>query len=151
MMCSVCMYVWPDVYCKQTRDLSKILHCRIFRPKFLHRQFHLISTVLVIKTQKNEWKWRNLHRWQKFYTAAGSDGIDKFHLCVPVQQLNWIFAIFGSSYLFPIPSVITSVDCAWLNPGAQLVKMIMVRHKIQSQSDTVCRASSPSGSTQKKT
>ena len=23
----------------------------------------------------------NLHRWQKFYTAAGSDGIDKFHLC----------------------------------------------------------------------
>ena len=29
---------------------------------------------------KNEWKWRNLHRWQKFYTAAGSDGSDKFHL-----------------------------------------------------------------------
>ena len=25
--------------------------------------------------------WRNLHRWQKFYTAAGSDGIDKSHLC----------------------------------------------------------------------
>ena len=22
----------------------------------------------------------NLHCWQKFYTAAGSDGIDKFHL-----------------------------------------------------------------------
>ena len=33
------------------------------------------------KTQKNEWKWRNLHRWQKFYTAAGTDGMDKFHLC----------------------------------------------------------------------
>ena len=30
---------------------------------------------------KNEQKWRNLHRWQKFYTAAGSDGIDEFHLC----------------------------------------------------------------------
>ena len=29
---------------------------------------------------KNEWKWRNLHRWQKFYTAAGTDGMDKFHL-----------------------------------------------------------------------
>ena len=55
-------------------------HRRNFRLKLLHRQFHLISTVLVIKTQKNEWKWRNLHRWQKFYTAAGSDGIDKFHL-----------------------------------------------------------------------
>ena len=25
--------------------------------------------------------WRNLHRWQKLYTAAGSDGMDKFHLC----------------------------------------------------------------------
>ena len=25
--------------------------------------------------------WRNLHRWQKFYTAAGSNGMDKFHLC----------------------------------------------------------------------
>ena len=33
-------------------DLSKILNCRSFRPKILHRQFHLISTVLVIKTQK---------------------------------------------------------------------------------------------------
>ena len=32
------------------------------------------------KNTKNEWKWRNLHRWQKFYTAASSDGIDKFHL-----------------------------------------------------------------------
>ena len=31
------------------------------------------------KTQK-KWKWRNLRRWQKFYTAAGSDGMDKFHL-----------------------------------------------------------------------
>ena len=30
---------------------------------------------------KNKWKWRNLHRWQKFYTATGSDGMDKFHLC----------------------------------------------------------------------
>ena len=30
---------------------------------------------------KNEWKWRNLHRWQKIYTAAGTDGMDKFHLC----------------------------------------------------------------------
>ena len=48
--------------------------------KNLHRQFHLISTVLVIKTQKNEWKWRNLHSWQKFYTATGSDGMDKSHL-----------------------------------------------------------------------
>ena len=25
--------------------------------------------------------------WQKFYTAAGSDGIDKFHLCQTVVKL----------------------------------------------------------------
>ena len=25
--------------------------------------------------------WKNLHHWQKFYTAAGSDGSDKYHLC----------------------------------------------------------------------
>ena len=24
--------------------------------------------------------WKNLHRWQNFYTAAGSDGMDKSHL-----------------------------------------------------------------------
>ena len=32
------------------------------------------------KKHKNEWKWINLLRWQKFYTAAGTDGMDKFHL-----------------------------------------------------------------------
>ena len=36
----------------QTWNLSKILHRRIFRQKILHRQFHLISTILVRKTQK---------------------------------------------------------------------------------------------------
>ena len=64
----------------QTWNLSKILHRQIFRLKILHRQFHLISRVLVRKNTKNEWKWRNLHRCQKFYTAAGTDGMDKFHL-----------------------------------------------------------------------
>ena len=29
-----------------------MLHRRIFRAKILHRQVHLISTVIVIKTQK---------------------------------------------------------------------------------------------------
>ena len=36
----------------QTWNLSKILHRRIFWLKILHRQFHLILTVLVKKTQK---------------------------------------------------------------------------------------------------
>ena len=33
------------------------------------------------KIKKNEWKWRILHRWTKIFTAAGSYGIDKSHLC----------------------------------------------------------------------
>ena len=37
---------------EQTWNLSKILHRRIFRLKILHRQFHLISTVLVRKKHK---------------------------------------------------------------------------------------------------
>ena len=37
----------------QTWNLSKILHRRIFKLKILHRQFHLISTVLVRKNTKN--------------------------------------------------------------------------------------------------
>ena len=74
----------------QTWNLSKILHRRIFRLKILHRQFHLILTVLVRKNTKNEWKWRNLHRWQKFYTAAGTDGIDKFHLWLFYTNRNII-------------------------------------------------------------
>ena len=36
-----------------------------------------------MKTQTIEWKWRNLHCWHKFYTAAGSDGSDKSHLWRP--------------------------------------------------------------------
>ena len=35
-------------------------------------------------SKKKHKKWRNLHRWQKFYTAAGTDGTDKFHLCFPI-------------------------------------------------------------------
>ena len=42
----------------QPWNLSKILHRRIFRLKISHRQSHLISTVLVRKNTKNEWKWR---------------------------------------------------------------------------------------------
>ena len=38
----------------QTWNLSKNLHRRIFRLEILHRQFHLISAVLVGKNTKNE-------------------------------------------------------------------------------------------------
>ena len=62
--------------------LSEILHRKNFRTKLLHRHFHRISTVSD-RNSKNEWKWRNLHCLQKIYTAAGSDGMDKSHLCIP--------------------------------------------------------------------
>ena len=39
---------------RQTWNLSKNLHRRILRLKILHRQFNLISTVLVRKNTKNE-------------------------------------------------------------------------------------------------
>ena len=48
----------------QTWNLSKILHRRIFRLKFLHRQFHLISTVLIKK------KHKKLVKMEKFTPLA---------------------------------------------------------------------------------
>ena len=80
----------------QTWNLSKNLHRRIFRLKILHHQFHLISTVLVGKNTKNEWKWRNLHCWQKFYTPARTDGMDIFHLWVDF----WLLSLRMFSNLF---------------------------------------------------
>ena len=65
--------------------LSEILHRKNFRTKLLHRHFHRISTVSD-RNSKNEWKWRNLHCLQKIYTAAGSDGMDKSHLCKEVPR-----------------------------------------------------------------
>jgi len=38
--------------------------------------------------------WRNLHYWQKFYTAAGSDSMDKSQICKTQlefdQKLNYV-------------------------------------------------------------
>ena len=53
------------------------------------------------KNTKNEWKWRNLHRWQKFYTAASTDGTDKFHLCI-----CWTHMKFCNHYWDPLDYVI---------------------------------------------
>ena len=66
---------------------KKKVHSQIFRLKILHHQFHLTSTVLVRKNTKNEWKWRNLHRWQKFYTAHEWTGFWRMH---PVVVLPWM-------------------------------------------------------------
>ena len=122
----VFLYYVSDTFCTfqngmetQTWNLSKNLHRRILRLKILHRQFHLISTVLVGKNTKNEWKWRNLLRWQKFYTLAGTDGMDKFHLCswwhqrnngrVPKNVKFMTFAIMGLTlwHFFPVVNIMS--------------------------------------------
>ena len=40
--------------------------------------------------------WRNLHCWEKFYTAAGSDGSDKSHLSQGDQQNITCFQFYQS-------------------------------------------------------
>ena len=50
------------------------------------------------KNTKNEWIWKNLHRWQKFYTAAGTDGMDKFHLCMVQEQEAWEHMIMCANF-----------------------------------------------------
>ena len=40
------------------------------------------SFIQIYRTVNCFFFWENLHHWQKFYTAAGSDGMDKSHLCL---------------------------------------------------------------------
>ena len=44
--------------------------------------------------------WRNLLHWQNFYTAAGSDSIDKFHLCIEYFILIEFFREAVKNYFF---------------------------------------------------
>ena len=82
-----------DCSLNQTWHLLKNLHPWIFRPKISHTLFSLnINTLGDKKTPKNEGIWKNLHRWQKFYTATGSDGIDKSHLWF--KLCKFLFAMF---------------------------------------------------------
>ena len=46
--------------------------------------------------------WRNLHHWQKFYNAAGSDGSDKYHLCLGSIETNARKCIFPKYIAFPL-------------------------------------------------
>ena len=64
-----------EVILGQTCDLSKILDCRIFRPKLLHRQFYQFNC-FSDKTQKMS----ENGEIYTVYTAAGSDGRDKSHI-----------------------------------------------------------------------
>ena len=67
-------------------------------PEFQAETFTLsISPNLNSFSDKNTKKWTNLHCWQKFYTAAGSDGIDKSHLCIKVWALSSRWGVLAAS------------------------------------------------------
>ena len=88
-------------YCSwgQTWDLSKILHHRIFRPKILHPYFYRISTVLVIRTPKNEWKWRhskNLlcrRQWRQWQISPLLSNISCKSIEIPVSFVVLILCV----------------------------------------------------------
>ena len=45
------------------------------------------------KTQTTSIFGKNLHHWQKFYTAGGSDSSDKSHLCIGYKKNNSKFIL----------------------------------------------------------
>ena len=83
--------------CSTRHDICPKLHRWIFRPK----KFTLLispnfNSFRDKNTKMSVYGWRNLHRWQKFYTPAGKDGRDKSHLCV--QRFSFIFRIRTAGY-----------------------------------------------------
>ena len=65
---------------------------------------------------------RNLHRWQKFYTAAGSDGMDKFHLCLLWQSPAHVSCNKFSIVLF-VELLFKSDGWSWLPPWVILIEL----------------------------
>ena len=81
------------------------------------------------KNRKNEWKCRNLHRWQIFYTAAGSNSMDKYHLCIasaiilyckPCMHTNFCwFLKTNCSLEFSHIILLTTCSCLVMRPWRQ--------------------------------
>ena len=82
------------------------------------------------KTQKNEWKWINLHRWQKFYTVAGSDGIDKFHLWQMVH--NWSLEYWDRA---------NNVSCASRLIWSDIFCCVLIKFLLQKEKVRVLKSS----------
>ena len=77
--------------CSTRHDICPKLHRWIFRPKKFTLLFSPDNNSFRDKnTKMSVYGWRNLHRWQIFYTPTGKDGRDKSHLCVPC--FSFIFA-----------------------------------------------------------
>ena len=74
----------------QTWYLSKITPLDFQAKKFTLLISPNFNSFRDKNTKMSVYGWRNLHRWQIFYTPAGKDGRDKSHLCVP--RFSFIFA-----------------------------------------------------------
>ena len=76
----------------QTWNLSKNLHRRIFRLKILHRQFYLISTVLVRKKHK---KWVKMEK----FTLLAKILHCRWHWQIPPLAIGLILLSLSPSFL----------------------------------------------------
>ena len=74
----------------QTWYLSKITPLDFQAKKFTLLISPNFNSFRDKNTKMSVYGWRNLHRWQIFYTPTGKDGRDKSHLCVP--RFSFIFA-----------------------------------------------------------
>ena len=100
---------------------------------------------------KSHYFWRNLLRWQKIYTAAGSDGSDgsdKSHLCLGVNYKKVQFSPPTiSSWLFKVntwklgSALVWRGRCWSLSPSSQIVIVKSVdRPSLSSSLPMPCRS-----------
>ena len=64
--------------------------------------------------------WRYLHRWQKFYAAACSDGIDKYHLWTLAVLLKYLLVV-KSTLLSMIRCIRPLIDLGALASDTQWI------------------------------
>ena len=96
--------------------------------------------------------WRNLHRWQKFYTPAVSDVSDKFHLCSSLSQCcrsgAWrLFVQFSAGAPLAsnhIPRLVTTstLSNTSFQPSPQWVTSTTPTHHHQLLTSSVCNTCS---------
>ena len=86
---------------------------------------------------------RNLHCWQKFYTAAGSDGMDKSHLCSLSDITNHLLSSLNSIWIRC--QEVNSLKKTLTSSGAQKDSTtITINHRwTTTRTRSTCREISP--------
>ena len=64
--------------------------------------------------------WKNLHSWQNFYTTAGRDGRDKFHLCKQTTFANHPPTSSPSRGWFSFRSLLQVEDRRFQRPDSRI-------------------------------